>query len=111
MNKQVAEVIGRVVLKPDVQKSKADKEYSKVRIAVNVKDKDQKGKPVEKVNYYDVLLFGKRAVKSPNLEKGMLIRALGPLSVKPYVTKKGDAKVELTLFADDFHVFDTEVFK
>ncbi|MDD3647862.1 MAG: single-stranded DNA-binding protein [Candidatus Dojkabacteria bacterium] len=111
MNKQSIEIIGRVVQKPEVQKSKSDKEYSRVSVAVNVKEKNTKGEFEEKANFFDVLLFGKRAVKSSNLEKGMLIRALGPLSIKPYTSKKKEARVELAVFADEFYVFNSEVFK
>jgi single-strand DNA-binding protein len=111
MNKQRIELVGRVVMKPELLKSKADKSYSKVRIAVNRKSKDKDGKETETVTYYDVLVFGRRAEKSVKLDKGKLIRAAGDLEVRPYKTKKDEPKVGLTVLSNEFYVFDTEVFK
>lgn len=111
MNKQRLELVGRVVATPEVQTSKAKKKYSRVRIAANWKSKSAKGKEQEEVTFYEVLLFDKKAEKSENLDKGMLIRTLGDLEIKPFLTKKGEAKVDLTLIAREFQVFDSEVFK
>lgn len=111
MNKQKIELVGRVVIQPELQKSKADKDYSKIRIAVNRNGKDRDGKDEDIVTYYDVLVFGKRAEKSSNFKKGMLVRAVGDIGISPYLTKKGEPKVDLTVFAKEFQVFDTEVFK
>ncbi|MBN2016005.1 single-stranded DNA-binding protein [Candidatus Dojkabacteria bacterium] len=111
MNKQQIELVGRVVVKPKKQKSKGDKIYSKIRVAVNRKRKDQTKKEEQEVTYYDLLVFGVRAEKSEKLDKGNLIRAVGDLEVKPYLTKKGDPKVDLTVFSRELQVFDTEVFR
>ena len=111
MNKQNVELVGRAVVKPTPLKSKDKKSYSKVRIAVNRKSKDAKGKDLDLVTYNDILVFGKRAESSKNLTKGTLIRTVGNLEVKPYLTKKGEPKADLTVFAREFQVLDTEIFK
>ena len=111
MNRQKIEIVGRIVVKPEVLKSKGDKDYAKVRVAVNSKGKDKKGKEIEQVTYYVLLVFGKRAERSANLDKGMLVRAVGDLEVRPFLSKKGEAKAGLTVFVREFQVFDTEVFK
>lgn len=111
MNKQRVELIGRTVVKPELLKSKEDKSYSKIRIAVNRRSKDTKEKNEETVTYYDILVFGQRAEKSERLDKGMLIRTVGDLEVKPYLTKKGEPKAGLTVFAREFQVFDSEIFR
>jgi len=111
MNKQWIELIGRTVVKPELLTSKEGKSYAKVRIAVNKLEKDKEQKEESKATYYDILVFGKRAEKSQNLEKGTLMRVAGDMSASPYVTKDGDARVELTVFAREFHVLDTSIFK
>lgn len=111
MNKQRIELVGRTVIKPELQKSKDKKNYAKVRIAVNRRSKNSKGKDEETVTYYDLLVFGTRAERSENLDKGMLVRASGDLEVTPYLTKKGEPKADLTVFAREFQVLDTEIFK
>jgi single stranded DNA-binding protein len=111
MNKQRVELVGRTVVKPELQKSKDKKNYAKIRIAINRRSKNSKGKEEDAVTYYDVLVFGKRAERSENLDKGMLLRVEGDLEVKPYLTKKGEPKTDLTVFAREFQVLDTEVFK
>jgi len=111
MNKQRIEIVGRVVATPEVQTSKGNKKYAKVRIAANWKSKSAKGKEQDEVTYYEILIFDHKAEKRGNLAKGMLIRALGDLEVKPFLTKKGEAKAGLTVMAKEFQVFDSEVFK
>jgi len=111
MNKQKIEIIGRVVVKPKLQKSKEDKSYSRVRIAVNTSQKDKNGDKKDIVNYYDVLTFGKRAENMAKLIKGKLIRATGDIEISTYLSKDGNPKSSITVFSDEFHVFSTDIFK
>lgn len=111
MNRQNIEIIGRTVVKPELLESKEGKSYATVRIAVNKLQKNKDEKEENKVTYYDVLVFGKRAEKSQNLDKGTLMRVVGDFSVKPYITKSGEGKAELLIFARDFQVLDTSQFK
>jgi single-stranded DNA-binding protein len=110
MNRQRIELIGYTVVKPELLTSKEKKEYAKVRIAIN---RDNPKAPSEKkseVTYYDILVFGKRAEKSKEIEKGMLVRTVGDLEVKPYITKKGEAKVGLTVLAREFQMLDPLIY-
>ncbi len=111
MNKQRIEIIGRVVVKPKLQKSKDDKNYTKIRIAVNSKQKDKKGEKKDTVTYYDALTFGKRAENLTKLKKGMLIRTIGDIEISSYSTKEGEPKSNITIFSDEFHIFSTDIFK
>ena len=111
MNTQKIEVVGRAVASPEVKTSKDNNPYAKISIAANWEKKDKKGKKKEEVTFYNILVFGKRAEKSENIEKGRLLRTVGELEARPYVNKKGEAKVDLTVLAREFQVLDTEVFK
>jgi single-strand DNA-binding protein len=111
MNRQRVELIGRTTAKPEVKKSKNDKDYSKFSLAVNSKSKDEKGKEVEKATFYNILTFGKRAEKTANLKKGQLMRVVGDLEVETYTNKKDEAKADLTVFVRELQAFDTEAFK
>ena len=111
MNKQKIEIIGRVVVKPKLQKSKGDKDYTKIRVAVNKKQKDEEGKENNIVTYYDVLTFGKRAEKLSKLKKGTLVCTTGDIEITPYLTKDGNPKADLTIFTDQFLILNTKIFK
>jgi len=111
MNVQRIEVVGRTVVKPELLQSKNKKPYAKVRIAVNKKKDIGKKKQSEKTTYYDLLVFGKRAEKSQNLEKGMLLRSMGDIDITPYLTKKGEPKASQTIFVKEFQVLSTDIFK
>lgn len=111
MDKQNIEIIGRVVVKPKLEKSKSKKDYSRIRIAVNKKVLDEKNKEQDKATFYEALLFGKRAEMSQKLKKGTLIRIKGDLEVRAYLTKKGEPRTNMTVFTDEMNVFDTEIFK
>lgn len=111
MNRQRVEIIGRVVQNPEIKKSKSDNSYSQVRVAVNARSKDRKGNAKDKATFYNVLTFGKRAEKVTRIQKGTLVRAMGELDADPYLSKKGEAKIDLTVIANDFHVFDSQIFK
>ena len=111
MNKQEVCLLGRSVSTPEVKKSKDDTAYSEVSIAVNWDSKNKKGKKEEKVTYYRVLVFGKRAEKSKNIKKGRLLYAKGRLEVDPYVSDKGEGRVSLTVIAREFYVLDSKIFK
>lgn len=111
MNRQRVELIGRTTAKPEVKKSKSDKDYSRFSIAVNSKSKDEKGKEVEVATFYNVLTFGKRAERVAKLKKGQLLRVVGDLEVKSYLNKKEEAKTDLTVFVRELQVIDSEAFK
>lgn len=111
MNKQRIEIQGRVVAPPELQHSKGDKSYAKIRVACNWKTTDTKGKEKDEVTFYELLVFNKRAEKSTNLGKGTLIRSVGDLELKPYLSKDGEAKITPTVFVREFQVLDTEIFK
>ncbi len=111
MNKQKIEIIGRVVVKPELQKSKSKKQYSKVRVAVNSVIKNKKGKEEDVATYYQILIFGNLANKSKNFNKGMLVRSVGDLAVKTYLSKKGEPKADLTVISDEIQVLDSKAFK
>jgi single-stranded DNA-binding protein len=110
MDKQRIELIGRVVVKPELQTSKEDKPYTKIRIAVNDKPKKDSEEESE-VTYYDLLTFDKRAELSTKLDKGLLVRVLGDLKATAYLSKQGEPKNDLTVFVKELHVFDTNIFK
>lgn len=110
MNKQKVEIIGRVVKKPKMLTSKSDNSYARVDVAVNWKSKDKKGKEIDQVTYYEVLVFGKQAEKSKKFKKGMLLRVSGDLEIDAYLTKKGEPRSDVTVISREFQVLNTKIF-
>ena len=111
MNKQRIEIFGRVVATPEVKKSKGEKEYAILDVAVNAKSKDKDGNPSEKATFYSALLFGKRASVASRIDKGTPVRVLGDLDVRPYISKNGDARNDLKIMTKEFNIFDTSLYR
>src|SRR4030042_4598424 len=104
MNKQLIELMGHIVERPEIRSSKDKKKFAKMCLAVNDVVKDVEGKEIERVTFYNLLLFGKRVEICKKLKKGSLLRTVGKLSSKPYLSKKGEPKVDLTVFVDEFNI-------
>lgn len=111
MNRQKIEIIGRCTAKPEVKKSKSKKDYAKLGVAVNSTSKDENGKEQEKATFYNVLIFDKRAKTCEKLKKGQQIIIIGNLDANAYLSKDGEARVDLTVLANEFFVLDSEIFK
>ena len=98
---QYAVVKGRLTENPEVTTSKSGKKYFKVGLAVNSKAKNQEGNMEEVTTFYNLLAFDKLAEIYSNLKKGQYVHAEGRLSVKSYLSKNGEAKVDLTIAVEE----------
>lgn len=83
------EIVGRLCRKPEILEAKSGKEYSKVSVAVNGTE--------ESATFFDVVCFGKKAEYMTKYDKGQVVLVRGRLDIKPYLSKKGEAKVNLTI--------------
>jgi len=111
MDIQRVELIGRTTSLPELKTSKGNTEYSSIRMAVNTKRKKTDGSEERRATFYKILLFGKRVNIYKDLEKGRKIRVVGNFTPEAYLSKTGEPRTDLTILADDFQVFDTDMFK
>ncbi len=101
MSKQYIILKGRVTGKPEKNKSKAGKEWLKIGLAVNYKDKNEKGKEVEKVTFYNLMAFGRMCKIFKKLKKGEFIRVEGDYLQESYVSKEGEARINNSVFINE----------
>lgn len=97
-NHAKVELFGRVVKKADIQKSKNDKDFTRLTIAVNLQDEP---------NYYTVVGFNGISSVLSNLEKGQLVLIQGNLQVNVSETKDGKQRTELTVFVEKVYPYQS----
>lgn len=90
-------LLGRATNDGELLESKDGKSYAKFSLAVNEyqgKDKD------EKTTFYNVLIFNKSHPKIKDIKKGNLVMIEGRPDVDAYISKEGEAKASLVVFAN-----------
>lgn len=98
---EYARVKGRLVESPEITTSESGNKYFKVGLAVNRRVKNVDGDEEEVTTFYNILVFGKMVDYYKNLEKGEFVCIEGSLSLKPYLSKEGEAKIDATIIADE----------
>lgn len=94
-------VLGRATKDAEVLESKGGKKYAKFSVAVNEylgKDKE------EKTTFYDALVFNKTSENADLIKKGDLVLLEGRPDVDPYISKEGEAKASLLIYAEKWRV-------
>lgn len=98
---QYVSIKGRLVDKPEISTSEAGKDYFKVSVAVNYSARNAEGTQEKMTTFYNVLVFGKLVDYYKNLDKGEYLRVDGSLTLKPYSSNNGEAKIDATIIADE----------
>lgn len=97
MDLQQLIILGRATRDGEKLSSKDGKNYAKFSLAVNEyfsKTKD------ERTTFYEVLVFNKSVEKADTIKKGSLVMVQGRPEVDAYLSKNGEAKANLVVFAD-----------
>ncbi|KXK27441.1 MAG: Single-stranded DNA-binding protein [candidate division WS6 bacterium OLB20] len=92
-------LLGRSTRDAEVLESKEGKQYAKFSLAINEyygKGDDRQ----EKTQYYNVLVFNKSSERATQIKKGDLVLVDGRPDVDAYISKDGEAKASLVVFAD-----------
>ena len=90
MNTQRITLIGNLTADAEEQESKGGKEYLKLGLACNYKDKDAEGEEIEKTTFYTLFVFGEGVRFYKNLKKGDRVFAEGSFSQDLYLSKDGN---------------------
>lgn len=103
MDLQQLMLLGRATRDSEQLSSKEGKKYAKFGLAINeYRGKDRE----EKTTFYEILIFNKSAEKSDKVKKGALVMIHGRPEVDAYLSKTGEAKANLVVFADKWRVID-----
>lgn len=89
-------IIGNITAKP-VLKVSGETKYTRFSIAVNSYSKGEK-----KVEFFDVVAFGKNAENICNLGKGYTLPICGHLHQDVYTNKEGKKVSSVTIYLDTF---------
>lgn len=107
MNNQRITLIGNLTADAELQQTKEGKDYLKLGLACNYKDKDAEGKEIEKTTFYTIYIFGERVKIYKNLKKGDRVFAEGTYSQELYLSKEGnEPKANNKVFVSTFHKVD-----
>lgn len=98
MYKQKIEILGYTIKDAEEKKSKNGKNYIVLRIAVNRRE-EKSGNEV--TNFYNAMLFDKRIKVFSKAKKGQMMYVAGELKINPYISKKGEAKADLSILVDE----------
>lgn len=90
-------LLGRATKDAEVLESKEGKKYAKFSLAVN--EYMGKGKE-DRTTFYNTLVFNKSYDKTESIKKGDLVLVEGRPEVDAYLSKEGEAKASLVVFAD-----------
>jgi single-stranded DNA-binding protein len=103
MNAEHLFIVGRATKDSEELTSKANKQFTKLRVAVNDYNSVTKE---ESVHYYDVLIFGKTSPKAfEAIKKGDTVVVHGKPEAEAYIPKKGkEPKVSITVLAESWKV-------
>ena len=97
MDLQQLLLVGRATKDAEVLESKEGKTYGKFSMAVN----EYRGKDNEEgTSFYNILVFNKTAPNIDKIQKGGMVMIQGRPSVDPYLSKEGEPKASLVVFAD-----------
>lgn len=89
-------IIGNLVNKPELKVS-GETKYTRFSIAVNTYSKGEK-----KVDFFDVVAFGKNAENICNLGKGYTLPICGHLHQDVYTNKEGKKVSSVCIYLDCF---------
>ncbi len=93
-------LVGRVVSKPSLRYTHSGMQVVTLRIACNDYYKDQEGRPQQKANFFDVVVWGKQAENcSLYLDKGRQVAIMGRLSTREWTTPAGEKRTKVEIIA------------
>ena len=93
-------LVGRVVSKPALRYTNSGMQVVTLRIACNDYYRDQEGRPQQKANFFDVVVWGKQAENcSLYLDKGRQVAIMGRLSMREWTTPAGEKRTKVEIIA------------
>ena len=92
-----ANVTGRAAFDAKQRTSKAGKQMTSVRVAVDVTPNNADH---EQTLWLDILTFGEQAARAAGIEKGQPVAAIGRVTRGEYVTQTGERREAWTMLAD-----------
>lgn len=97
MSMQQLIVLGRATKDGEVLESKEGKNYARFSVAVN---EYLGAKKEERTNFYNVLIFNKSHERVEKVKKGDFVMVEGRPEAEAYLNSEGEAKANLTVFAN-----------
>jgi len=94
-------LLGRATKDAEVLESKQGKKYAKFGMAVNEYMGKEKGSTAY---FYDVLIFNKSVPKADRIKKGDLIILNGKPNAEAYISKEGEAKAKMIVYAKTWNL-------
>lgn len=92
-------ILGRATRDGEIVKGK-EGDYARLSVAVD----DTYGKDAKKTTYYHVVIFNKTHERAVNVRKGDLVLIDGRPDVDAYITKDGEAKASMVVFAEKWRI-------
>jgi len=103
MNLQQLYLLGRSTKDAEVLESKEGKQYAKFSLAINEyfgRGDDR----TDRTQFYNVLVVNKSSENASRIKKGDLVLVDGRPDVDAYISKDGEAKANMVVFADKWRV-------
>ncbi|MEI7580060.1 MAG: single-stranded DNA-binding protein [bacterium] len=101
MDFQQLMLVGRATKDAEALESKEGKKFAKFGLAIN----EYRGKDLdERTTFYNVLIFNKSQERIESIKKGNLLYIQGRPDIDAYLSKSGEAKANLVMFADRWKV-------
>jgi single-strand DNA-binding protein len=92
---------GNLTADPELRALPSGTSVCKLRVACNTSRKDSNGEWVDKPNYFDVTVFGKRGESVARyLEKGRAVAVDGRLEWREWETQEGPKRQAVEIIAD-----------
>jgi len=102
-----AQVIGRLTRDPEIRTTTSGKSVASIAIATNRSWTDQSGQKQEKVEYHNVVMWGKLAdIAGQYLKKGSRVFVEGRLETRDWTGQDGVKRYRTEIIADELIMLD-----